>query len=80
MTLSLVNSFLERYRPIVAQAFEIPAFAERVLEQHRQIIAAIETGDGEQAAQAMLKHLKMGDMVSLISFDIFAEKRRLRLV
>jgi len=27
-----------------------------------------------------LKHLKMGDMASLISFDIFAEKRRLRLV
>lgn len=80
LTLSLVNNFLDRFMPIMARTLELPEYAEKILEQHRQILLAIEAGDEKRATSAMLRHLNTSQMNILASFDIFAEQRRLKLV
>lgn len=80
LTLNLVNSFLERYTSIVAGTLDMPEYSEKILEQHRQILLAIEARDERQAAQAMLRHLNTSQIAVLASFDIFVERRKLKLV
>lgn len=77
LALGFVNNFLEKYSSIIADTLDIPEYAGRILEQYRLILRAVESGDGERAAEAMLRHLNTSRTAILASFDIFAAQRRL---
>jgi GntR family transcriptional repressor for pyruvate dehydrogenase complex len=76
--LSLLRNLLNRYTDVVSSTLELPAYAEKILEQHRQILVALEERDEEQAAQAMLRHLTTSQFTVLANYDIFIEQRKLR--
>lgn len=79
LTLNVVLRFLDRYGTIVARTLDIPEYAEKILEQHRQIFLAIQARDEKGAVEAMLRHLNTSQVAILTSFDIFAERKRLNL-
>lgn len=49
--------------------FELPGRLERSLEEHRVIVAAIESGDADAARKAMIEHIAVGgrDFAELVS-------------
>lgn len=76
--LVLLRNLLNRYTDIVSSTLDIPEYAEKILEQHRQILVALENRDEEQAAEAMLRHLTTSQFTVLANYDIFMEERKLR--
>ena len=57
--------------------FDLPGRLEQSLGEHREIVAAIETGDPEAARQAMLRHISVGgkdfaEFVSAINPNLLA--------
>lgn len=47
--------------------FHLPGRMKRSLEGHRAILAAIETGEGEEARRAMLEHMSVRDFAEVVS-------------
>jgi DNA-binding FadR family transcriptional regulator len=56
----LLNSFKGCYLNLAGQFFTEPSIASKVFEYHRQLVAAVATGDGPAAADIMKQMLNHG--------------------
>lgn len=54
----LMHAIRGQVQRVLGTAFTVAGSAERSLEQHREILAAIEAGDAEAARRAMHEHIR----------------------
>lgn len=54
----LMHAIRGQVQRVLGTAFSVPGSAERSLEQHREILAAIEAGDADEARRTMQEHIR----------------------